>query len=116
MPVDFVKVCTVSEVPVGNMTEWPLGESGKVLLVNVAGHIRAYHPLCPHMEVPLANGVFDGKIITCIEHVWQFDADSGNGVDPEDACLGRYEVRIEGDDVWISTKPVVLPFAGESCV
>ena len=114
MPSTFVKVCKLSNVPENALSEHPLGEDGKVLLVRVGEQICAYQALCPHMEVPLVNGVFDGRIITCIEHVWQFDAATGTGIEPSDACLGRYDVSIKGDDVWVSDRLVTVGSAGTS--
>lgn len=114
MPCTFVKVCKLSDIPENALSEHSLGSDGKVLLVRVDEKIYAYQALCPHMEVALVNGVFDGRTITCIEHVWQFDATTGRGIEPSDACLGRYEVWIKEDEVWVSDGPMTVGSAGAS--
>jgi toluene monooxygenase system ferredoxin subunit len=72
-----------------------------VLLVNIDGDVRAYRNRCPHQAWPLHEGDFDGGTITCSRHLWEFDADSGNGVNPENCQLTSYPCRIEGDTIFV---------------
>jgi toluene monooxygenase system ferredoxin subunit len=69
----------------------------KVLLVNVDGEIRAYQNRCPHQAWALDEGDFDGATLTCVRHMWQFDAASGQGVNPDDCSLNRYPCEV-GED------------------
>ncbi|WP_427896021.1 Rieske 2Fe-2S domain-containing protein [Kribbella sp. GL6] len=69
----------------------------KVLLMNVDGDVRAYQNRCPHQAWALDEGDFDGATLTCVRHMWQFDAASGQGVNPDDCSLSRYPCEV-GDD------------------
>jgi toluene monooxygenase system ferredoxin subunit len=69
----------------------------KVLLVNVDGEVRAYQNRCPHQAWALDEGDFDGATLTCVRHMWQFDADSGQGVNPDDCSLNSYPCEV-GED------------------
>ena len=69
----------------------------KVLLVNVDGEVRAYQNRCPHQAGALDEGDFDGATLTCVRHMWQFDAASGQGVNPDDCSLNGYPCEV-GED------------------
>jgi toluene monooxygenase system ferredoxin subunit len=89
---------------------WP----GEVLALRVGGEsvllaafdsgVVAYEDRCPHQGVPLSKGRLDGCVLTCSAHQWQFDLQSGRGVNPESSRLRRYPVRIEGDAIWVDPK------------
>ncbi|MCA1219944.1 Rieske 2Fe-2S domain-containing protein [Streptomyces sp. 8L] len=66
----------------------------KVLLVNVDGDVRAYQNRCPHQAWPLDEGDFDGETLTCGRHLWEFDAESGQGVNPANCRLTSYPCRV----------------------
>jgi toluene monooxygenase system ferredoxin subunit len=72
-------------------------EGTKVLLVNVDGEVRAYENRCPHQAWALDEGDFDGVTITCSRHMWEFDADTGDGVNPTSACLNTYPCQVADD-------------------
>jgi phenylpropionate dioxygenase-like ring-hydroxylating dioxygenase large terminal subunit len=46
-----------------------------------AGKSFAMRDSCPHRGIPLSYGHFDGKILQCSYHGWQFDASSGQCVE-----------------------------------
>jgi len=84
------------------------GTDNSLLLVSTKGAIRAFQNKCPHMDIPLCQGAFDGEVITCTEHLWQFDAQTGAWIEPEDAKLQQYPVSVIGDEVFVE-----LPEAAE---
>ncbi len=67
----------------------------KLLLVNIAGDLKAYANRCPHQDTPLDEGVLDGCVLTCTSHLWEFDACTGTGINPASARLEPYELRID---------------------
>ena len=56
-----------------------------VLLVNIDGTVRAYSNRCPHQASALDEGDLDGETLTCAKHLWEFNAVTGCGINPEDA-------------------------------
>lgn len=69
----------------------------RVLLVNVDGRVRAYDNRCPHQASALHEGDFDGGTITCASHLWEFDADSGRGINPGTAHLTAFPCQVADD-------------------
>ena len=69
----------------------------RVLLVNVDGRVRAYENRCAHQASALDEGVFDEGTITCASHLWQFDADSGQGINPGSAHLTPFPCQVADD-------------------
>lgn len=72
-----------------------------ILLLNVGGEIRAYQGLCPHQRSPLADGTFEEETLICSAHLWEFDARTGEGVNPTGCRLERYPVKIEDGAIYV---------------
>jgi toluene monooxygenase system ferredoxin subunit len=68
-----------------------------VLLVNVDGEVRAYANRCPHQASALDEGDLDGATLTCAKHLWEFNAVTGRGINPDDARLVPYRCRVADD-------------------
>lgn len=107
----FTKVCVVDDVWEGEMTSVQV--NGKeILLVGLeGGDIKAFQGVCPHQDIALVEGKFDGKKIICKAHLWQFDACNGKGINPSNCALAEYPVQIDGDDVLIDTANIEPLFA-----
>ncbi len=72
-----------------------------VLLLNIDGEIRAYADLCPHQRSPLSAGSLQENVLTCATHQWQFDATTGQGINPKNACLSPIAVRIVESEILV---------------
>ena len=72
-----------------------------VLLCNVDGELFAYEDRCPHLANPLSHGVLNHNTLTCAAHEWEFDARTGQGVNPQAARLKPFPVRLDGDRIFI---------------
>ena len=107
----FTKVCTLDDVWEGEMESFEVGGHEVLLACVEGGEIKAFQGMCPHQDIALVEGEFDGKTVTCRAHRWTFDACSGQGVNPADCRLAVYPVRVEGEDVLVDTEGVVPLFA-----
>jgi phenylpropionate dioxygenase-like ring-hydroxylating dioxygenase large terminal subunit len=63
-----------------NLATTMLLEVPLVLGRTSAGQVFAMQDACPHRGIPLSYGHFDGKILQCSYHGWEFDACSGQCV------------------------------------
>ena len=78
----------------------------RVLLVNIDNHIHAYADACPHQMSRLSEGTLTDKILRCARHHWEFDACSGSGVNPRNACLKLFPIKIDGEDILVDIDDV----------
>lgn len=107
----FQKACTLDEVWEGEMAEVEVGEH-LVLLVGVeGGEVRAFQAVCPHQDIPLCEGKFDGRVLMCRAHQWTFDARTGLGINPGDCKLAQYPVKLDGEDVLVDVEGIKPLFA-----
>lgn len=97
---DWLDAGTLDDVWEGEMSSVRLGALD-VVLCNVDGEVHAYRDRCPHLANPLSDGELRENLLTCAAHEWVFDARTGDGVNPEDARLQRFPVRIDGDRILV---------------
>lgn len=74
-------------------------EGTEVLLLNVDGDIVAYENRCAHQQQKLDEGDLDGRTLTCLHHMWSFDAATGEGINPSNAKLTALPCRMGRDGV-----------------
>jgi nitrite reductase/ring-hydroxylating ferredoxin subunit len=80
----------------------------EIALFNVGGTFYALDNMCPHSGGPLSEGWVDDEGVTCPWHAWCFRLADGKltlGYGSVDA----FDVRVEGDDVQVSTVPKADP-------
>ncbi|MEO8937019.1 MAG: cyclic nucleotide-binding domain-containing protein [Burkholderiaceae bacterium] len=95
------RICSASEVPTNGIKAYDTALGIKILIANAGGSYFAYQGLCPHQDVCLDEGFFDGSTLTCHQHLWQWDIATGAAVGLAEAPLERYEVAQEGDDIFV---------------
>lgn len=100
-PAAWTRVMPADDLWEGDLVGAEVGRT-KVVLVNVDGEIRAYLDRCPHQEWPLSEGDLDGCRLTCINHLWEFNAVSGKGINPSDAALTALPCQVEDGDIYVA--------------
>ena len=94
----FRKVASLDDLWSGEMMGIDVGGES-ILLVNVNDHIHACADACPHQKSRLSEGNLIGQTLRCARHHWEFDACTGNGINPQNACLRVFPVSIERRDI-----------------
>jgi toluene monooxygenase system ferredoxin subunit len=107
----FKKVCTRDDLWEGEMESFNVNGHEILLVCADGGDIKAFQGMCPHQDIALVEGKFDGKKVICRAHLWQFDACTGKGINPDDCALAQYPVQLDGDDVLVQTEGVEPFFA-----
>lgn len=100
---DFIKVATTDELPVGSRKIFSVDDVS-VALFNINGTIYAIEDRCTHDDGPLAEGEVEDCSLTCPRHGARFDIRTGAALSfPAFEPTHVYEVKIEGDEVWIES-------------
>jgi toluene monooxygenase system ferredoxin subunit len=71
------RLCRLDELEAGSRTT--IEKDGTEFLVYRGDDdaILVVPPACPHMDTPLCEGFFDGELITCSQHLWQWSVKDG---------------------------------------
>jgi len=111
-----MKAARTSDLTEGGLKKVTVGGTG-ILLAKADGQFYATELLCPHLEADLSEGTLRGTILTCPMHNSQFDLRDGHVVRWTDLTgtilsytkkarpprpLKCYEVRVEGDTIFIN--------------
>lgn len=97
-------ICRTSDVPANGLKECE-GEGGvKLLVANSGSEYFVVQAICPHQEVRLCEGLYDGTVLTCHQHLWQWDIRTGAPMGIAEAPLERYDVTVEGDAIYVGSQ------------
>ena len=94
-------LCRAVEVPENGLKECEADGGLKVVVAKAGGEFFGFQAICPHQEVPLCEGLFDGSVLTCHMHLWQWDVRTGAPLGIAEAPLQRYRVAVEGDSLYL---------------
>lgn len=97
-------ICRTGDVPANGLRECELEGGMKLLVANSGSEYFAVQAVCPHQEVALCEGMYDGKVLTCHQHLWQWDIRTGAPMGIAEAPLERYDVTVEGDVVYVDAQ------------
>jgi len=100
-------VCRVADVPENALRECE-ADGLKLVVANAGGEFVGFQAMCPHQDVPLCEGMFDGITLTCHMHLWQWDVRSGEARGIAEAPLQRYPLTREGDGLYLATEGSAL--------
>jgi len=109
--MSYTRVCALDELWEGEMESFTVNGQEILLVCADGGKVKAFQGMCPHQDIPLVEGKFDGKTVVCRAHLWQFDACTGQGINPADCSLAEYPVQVVDDEVFVETEGVAPVFA-----
>ena len=97
-------VCRVQEVAERELRECRTEDGLKLVVANAGGgEFFGFQASCPHQEVPLCEGIFDGATLTCHMHLWQWDLRSGAPLGIAEAPLQKYALTRDGDALYVES-------------
>lgn len=101
-------VCRVADVPENTLKECEVEGGLKLVVANAGGEFYAFQSQCPHQDVALCEGLFDGSVLTCHMHLWQWDVRTGAPLGIAEAPLERYPLAREGDALYLGGEATAL--------
>ena len=109
------RLCETDEIVPCEMRTFDVDGIVVLALRSDAGYM-AIPPSCPHMSNPLVDGFFDGKVLTCNKHLWQWSAPGGRPQGVAEAPLLSYETKIEEGSLWVNLeRELVYEHECEGC-
>jgi NAD(P)H-dependent nitrite reductase small subunit len=97
---EWVKIASKSELANGSGKVVAVGDQ-QVALFHLDGRFYAIDNTCPHRGGPLGEGELDGSVVTCPWHGWEFDITTGASPINPAACVKKFNVKAEGEDILI---------------
>jgi len=85
------------------MAAFDAGDGLKVLIASSGEEYFACQATCPHQDVSLAEGLYDGSVLTCHQHLWQWDIRSGSPLGLAEMPLDCFKVEMDNDSIYIDT-------------
>src|SRR5688500_13151239 len=101
-------VCKVADVPANGIREFEAEGGLKLVIANAGKEYFGYQAVCPHQDVALCEGLYDGSVLTCHMHLWQWDIRTGEPMGIAEAPLQGYPVSVEGDSIVLAAQPTAL--------
>jgi nitrite reductase/ring-hydroxylating ferredoxin subunit len=102
--LEFFRAASLAELEEKRMMT-VRGEDRPLLLCSHEGKVFTLDNRCPHMGFPLSKGSVQEGILTCHWHHGRFDLHSGCTFDLWADDAPAFEVRVNGDDIWVSRRP-----------
>jgi toluene monooxygenase system ferredoxin subunit len=99
--LEWVEVATLDDLWCGDMLGVEV-DGEQILLVYPDD--GAYQGVCPHQQALLAEGNLEKNVLTCYGHHWKFDVTTGQGINPQNSRLYSYEVKIEGNSIYVGIR------------
>ena len=103
---EFVFVAKVGDIDPGKGKSFEVGDR-VIAIFNEDGVYRAIDDMCPHMGASLATGFLEQSEVSCPWHGWRFDIRDGSWCDNRTLKTDVFEIRIEGDQILVSSAPVI---------
>ncbi|PWU23642.1 MAG: ferredoxin [Candidatus Rokuibacteriota bacterium] len=99
-----MRLCRAAECPRNGVKAFETADGLQVLVANAGDEYFGYQALCPHMEVALEEGFYDGSVLTCHQHLWQWDVRTGAPLGLAEAPLAQFDLVVEGGVLYVTTK------------
>jgi toluene monooxygenase system ferredoxin subunit len=89
----FCHAVSEDELWIGEMRGLSLN-GRRVLLVRTEAGYSAFEDRCAHLGVRLSEGSLSGCTLTCRAHHYEYDARTGQGINPRSVRLQRFAVEV----------------------
>lgn len=97
-------VCKRDELASREMRGFDLPSGARVVVLRSEDRIFACKRECPHQEVDLDEGMFDGEVLTCQQHLWQWKVETGEPLGVAECALLILKVDMEGDAIYVDAE------------
>ena len=104
---DSIKVATLSELS-DRAPAYALAGEVDLVVIRFDDQISVLYGRCLHRGALLSDGHVKGDNLYCGVHNWDFRIDTGVSEYNNKEALHRFEVKVVGDDVFVSKEQPIL--------
>lgn len=98
----FIRACSMDELEEKKGFRLILDDYNDIAIFKIDGNIFAVDNVCPHNHTPkIFQGYIEGKNVLCPVHLYKYSLETGRQSEGLGGTLRTYEVRIEGNDVYV---------------
>ena len=98
---EFTKIARLQDIPVGSLLPFDVKQQ-KFIIARTEEGVYALANECTHDSAPISDGKLKKTEVMCRRHGARFDLKTGAVTAPPALVpLDTYEVKIEGDDVFV---------------
>jgi nitrite reductase/ring-hydroxylating ferredoxin subunit len=102
---DWTRVASTTDLKNGGMIQVQVNDEPVCLACTTEGEFLATSDICSHEYVLLHDGFLEGDEVECPEHGSMFSMRTGEVMNlPATQPIGVYEVRIEGEDIYLKVR------------
>ena len=96
-------ICPLEDIPkLGSRVVQRMSGGDIAIFRTSEDDVFALHDKCPHKGGPLSQGIVHGKRVTCPLHGWNIQLENGEAVAPDVGHCGRFEVKVDGGNVYLA--------------
>lgn len=103
----WTRLCKLNEVPPNEMRAYTVSGIDLIVLRGAEGYL-VIPPSCPHMANPLIDGFFDGCVLTCNKHLWQWSIIGGSPIGEAEKPLLTYQTQTRDGEIWVNLEKELL--------
>ncbi len=101
---NFIYLAKVSDFEEGKGKKFVLNNK-EIAIFKYKGQLGAISSVCSHQDGPLADGNIENGYVVCPWHQYEFDPFTGDAPPGYDDGVDAYDIKINGDDVYVSLIP-----------
>lgn len=104
--MQFIKIAKVSDFENKRFIRFSILARKIAIFKEEDGSFYGIEFACKHQNWDLSTGTLQGDVIECPRHNWQYNIRTGECLNKDSLRLRKYAVKVEGDDVYVSTAPL----------
>lgn len=99
-----IPLCDIKDIPANGMQRFSTEDGVGILVANFNERYYAYTDSCPHQGTCLSEGFYDGAVLTCHKHLWQWDVTTGKPIGLAEASLEGYQVEVQDEKLYVKPR------------
>ena len=104
--MEYVKLARVQDFEQTRIRSYRLLARPVGIIKQKDGSFFATEVGCKHELADLTQGRMDGDVVTCPWHGWKYNLVTGECLWGSNVCLRRHGIKIEGDDIYVTLRPL----------